>query len=377
MRTLLVVVLASWPAISNRALATEVPRQEMAEMADELGRLLPLVLNNAHAERPPLKKIKASLDKLVKAATKVEATLPAAIDDPIMKYIPTKLSASFQSARRDLKLGDMTRLRARLLRVTGYCIGCHTRTRGGDASVVIAPDFGRAQLAHLDKAEFYAATRQFSAAIVNFEYALNDKEFAAKYPTRWELAAKKLLALTVRVEQRPRLAVELLANIRDSKTAPARLTPALNAWTEAVKAWAEEPATAGEPTLDHARRLYAEGQARITKAGSPDAGLVEFLRASAMAHLLLQDTRSAAAGETMLLAGQIAETIGFLNLTTLHEIYYEACIRHAPHTPVARKCLDQLKSSQLAIDVTDNGKLVYADDVYARLDTLEVLAKPK
>jgi hypothetical protein len=372
-----VVAVALWCAASSSGWAADVPRQEMTAMAVELGRILPLVLSDAAAERPQVKKIGAGLDRLTKAALKVEATLPASIDDPIMKYIPTKLSGAFKSARRDLKQRDMVRLRARLLRVTSYCIGCHTRTRGGDASVVIAPDFGPGRTAHLDKAEFYAATRQFSAAIVNFEYALNDQVFAARYPGRWEVAAKKLLALTVRVEQRPRLVVELLAKIRDSKTAPARMSTDIQAWTTAVKAWTEEPPAASEPTLDNAKRLLLEGEARVTKAGSPDAGLVEFLRSSAMTHLLLLDTRSREAGEVMLLAGQVAEKIGLLNLTTLHEIYYEACIRHVPHTATARACLNQLKSSQMAVGVTDHGKLVYSDDVYARLDALEELAKPK
>lgn len=373
---LFVVAILTASAATSFAQSGELPRREMAIMAKELGRVLPLVVSDTEREKATTAtRLAKSLDILVATARQVETKLPAANDDPIMRFVPTKLSATFRAAQHDLKVGNPTRMRARLLNVTGYCIACHTRTAGGEASIKIDPDFGESELSNLDTAEFYVATRQFSAAIVRLEYALNDVVFASRYPHRWERAAKKLLALTVRVQQKPRLVLELLAKIRDSKTAPAGLQRDLEIWKEAVKSWLGESEGDGAPSLANAKRLFKDGNARVAASGSSDAGLVDYLRASAMTHLLLQQPPSSDTGETLFLAGQVAEKVASLNLTTLHEIYYEACIRSEPHTALARSCFARFKASQLAVGVTDGKALVYPDDVYLRLDPLEALAK--
>lgn len=366
----------AWLLASTTLMAAdgEVPRAEMRQMAKELGRILPLALNDAQFEKRAVQdRVFAGLERLAKAARLVEVGLPKSGDDPIMQFVPTKLVAAFTSAQRDLKAKRFPQLKGRLLRTTAYCIGCHTRAAGGVASIEIDPDFGKGQFSSLDKAEFYAATRQFPKAIEQYEAVLNDPWFGRKYPHRWERAAKKMLAITVRVEQKPRLALELLAKIRDSQAAPESLKRDTEIWRGAVKSWLEEAPAAMD--LEAVKRLYQKGDDRTLKTGSKDAGLIEFLRGSAATHDLLQNKDAADYGEILFFAGLTSERLAGFNLGTLHDIYYEACIRRQPHSELAKRCYDRFRAQLLASGITDFDALEYPDDVIERMDELNRLAR--
>jgi len=373
----LVLAFASLP--SHAASAHEViPRVEMKSMALNLGEILPLVISDVAFERPESRrKILSGLKKLARSARRIEYKLPATNDDPLIGFVTVKLSRNFETAAAVLARRDDARARSLIRNATAYCISCHTRSAGGTATIAIEPKVQGVELSALDLAEFYTATRQFEKAIIHYEAVLNDQWFAQRYPHRWEFAVKKMLAIVVRVQSSPRLALELLAKIHQSNTVPASLARDATIWRESVKDWLATPAkaTAGIDPLVHGKEQYKKGEGLVAKTGSRDAGLIPFLRASADLHEYLSLRREPAMyAEALLLAGRTAEQLASLNLWTLRDYYFEACIKVSPHSAVARQCLDRFRTSQLADTRTKTGAMVYADDVRERLDELSRLA---
>jgi len=378
MKTLFLVLAVA--AMTPHAASAEevIPRVEMKNMALNLGAILPLVISDTAFERPESRrKILTGLRNLAKSAHRIEYKLPVTNDDPLIGFVTVKLSRNFEVAAADLARGETGRARSLIRNATAYCISCHTRSAGGTATIAIEPKVAGVELSALDLAEFYTATRQFEKAIIHYEAVLNDQWFAQRYPHRWEFAAKKMLAIVVRVQSSPRLALELLAKIHQSNTVPASLARDAAIWRESVKEWLAAPTKGASVTdpLVRGKEQFEKGEALVAKTGSREAGLIPFLRASADLHEYLSLRREAAPyADALFLAGRTAEQLASLNLWTLRDSYFEACIKVSPHSAIARQCLERFKMAQLADTRSKTGAMVYADDVRERLDELSHLA---
>lgn len=346
--------------VASRAQAFEPRwRKDMRTMAGVLAEALPIVISDVAYEKPSLqKKLVKDLRKLSKTAKQVEAALSDQIDDPVIPHVTVKMSRNFDRAATLLERGEAGAARGLVRSATGYCISCHTRLPGGAASVAIEPRAPKGfVLGAADAAEFYAATRQFDKAIVSYEAVMKDRWLAATFPHRWALAAQKMLAIVVRVREQPRLALEILSSIRDEKATPTALYRDTLIWRGSVQEWLAE--TSAKPRdLARASELFAEGEALVLKTGSETAGLIPFLRASAILHELLRERRNDQEFATTLdLAGRTAEWLAPIVLWTLNESYFEACIRIVPHTARAGVCLEHFKDSHVPSIERDEGRL--------------------
>ncbi len=346
--------------VTTEALAFEPRwRKDMREMAEVFSEALPIVISDAAYEKPSLqKKLVKDLRKLSKTAKRVERALSEQIDDPVIPHVTVKMSRSFDRAATLLERGEAGTARGLVRSATGYCISCHTRLPGAAASVAVEPRAPKGfVLGAADTAEFYAATRQFEKAIVSYEAVMKDRWLAATFPHRWALAAQKMLAIVVRVRDEPRLALEILSAIRDEKATPAALYRDALIWRGSVEEWLAEP-SAKPRDLARANELYAEGEAQVLKTGSQAAGLIPFLRASAILHELLRERRNDQEfAATLDLAGKTAEWLAPIVLWTLNESYFEACIRVVPHTARAGICLEHFKDAHVTSIERDEARL--------------------
>jgi hypothetical protein len=328
-------------------------REEMGGLFVALSDLLPIVLNKAAFEDPKnAQEVLSLMNRLQDLSVKmVTSTKKFADNDPSIPFIAERFSNDLTMAIDMWKTGDRVVPRRLLRGVTDYCIGCHTRTsKGLHLSAVTQPNKLKA-MPSLAKAEYLAATRQFHDALKVYEDALVHKPLAKIDPEAWDSGVRKMLAIAVRVENKPRLTMELLSSIQDS---PENMLPALRddiaLWRQSAKAWANEkkhPKMSNNEKFALAKRLLSQGEAIAVK--NPGGELIEYLRASSLLHEILGQVRPSQQSQEMLwLAGQSAEHLRELNLWTMQDVYYEACARKNQDPSLSLKCYNALENSMIA-----------------------------
>lgn len=325
-------------------------RQEMGGLFVALSEMLPLVLNKSSFEDPKnareilslMNRMQALSDKMVKSTKKF------ADNDPSIPFIAARFHQDIGMAIDMWNSGDRVVSRRLMRNVTDYCISCHTRTsKGLHLSDVIQSSRFKA-LPALTKAEYLAATRQYREALKQYEYVLVDKPLAKSDPESWDLAVRKMLAISVRVEKDPSLTTELLSRIQES---PDNMPPSMRGdiamWRQSAKAWTNErrPASMTDSQrFDLAKTLIKEGTTIAAKV--PGGALVEYMRASAIMHDLLGRVHGGEQYQEMLwVAGQAAEYLSAINADTLQDTYYEGCVRKGKNKDLAGKCLAALENS--------------------------------
>ena len=318
---------------------------QMNNFAYHWGQLMPLVVSPANFTAKEYEtKIKEHLTALAAGSHNIEANMPIPEDDPALKYVARKFDRHFNRTLDLFNNGQKGQARRLLRKSSRFCISCHTRHSGGQFNLQSDYISSLKNFSDLERAEYLAAIRQFPEAIKYFELALSKPEFAKRAPDQWATAAKKMLAIVVRVKQDPYLAMELISKIREDKAVPKQLSDDSLIWRGDAKAWSKEKHDPKATVADRMAEIkqWRSRSEKFRKRGS-EGGLIYELRASAKAHeLLVAANGKPYQQELLFLSGQIAEDLAEINLWTLHETYYEACIRVKPKTAVAKECFGRL-----------------------------------
>lgn len=317
-----------------------------------LSELLPLVINKADFESPKNEKEILSLMTRLQdlSLTMVNSTKRFADNDPSIPFVAERFANDVSMSIDMWKSGDRVVPRRLMRGVADYCISCHTRTaKGIHLSDVIQPAKFKT-MPVLAQAEYLAATRQFDEALKKYEQALVRRPLAKIDPQAWDESVRKMLAIAVRVENRPRLAMELLSSIQEApENTPPSLRNDIAQWRQSAKEWANEknpPAMTNKAKISLAERLMSEGAeiARKNRGGA----LIQYLRASALWHELLGKSRPKEQSQEMLWqAGQAADYLSELDLWTMQDSYYEACIRRNQDKLLSEKCYSALEDSMI------------------------------
>lgn len=297
--------------------------------------------------------------------------------DPTIGLISVLLDDEVQRAYSALKDGHRAYARRVLRSVSTYCVACHTRTDFG-------PNFPRLELkletdalTQLELADIYAATRQFDRALAEYEKVASDPNAALTRSIEWEKAMKRALAIAVRVNHDPDRALKLVGKVVDSPHAATYFKAEAVAWQEGLRKWKKEATKkqASAPTaLAEARRLIEQGRA-TQKYPADETGSVYYLRASAVLHEVMRQSLTAdQLAQAFYLSGVAYEALQPLGLWTLPELYYESCIRKAPHSAVAESCFQRYEKN-VYLGYSGSGGLALPQDVAKRIRDLQDLAK--
>ncbi len=296
--------------------------------------------------------------------------------DPSIPMIAALFSDDTKRAYEALKSGHRDYARSILRTVTGYCVGCHSRNNKG-------PDFAKLSekpevkaLTKLEHAEFFAATRQHDKAVSEFESIIADTNTIQNRPLEWEKAIRYALAISVRVKKDPDLALKIVNKILEPKDAPTFIRDYATIWKTSIQDWLKESSR----KLMTEEGLYAESMRLIAKAKDTQrypadrSADIYFLRVSSLIHDMLHispDGPNSANG--LLLLGISYEALRDLNLWSLHEFFYEACVRKAPHTDTARTCYKHYEQSMYQ-GYSGSGGFAIPKDVKMKLKELEGIA---
>lgn len=298
--------------------------------------------------------------------------------DPTLMVVSGLLSQDVERAHQELKRGNRGYARSLLRTLSGYCISCHTRGNSGPSFQGLNLAAALATLSPLEKAEYLAATRQYDQALEQFEAILADPVVAQARPFEFERAARYGLVIAIRVKKDPVASLRLIDRVMNVGPIPYFLKEQAQGWRESLNAWSAE---APRKVLTE-EGLYAEATRLLGKAKSLQkypadrSGDVYYLRASSVIHEMLgRFPNGKRSQEAFLMAGMTYEVLRDLDLWTLHEIYYTACVHRVPHSKLARSCYRHFEESVYG-SYSGSGGTALPKDVLKRLADLDELSKP-
>lgn len=354
---------------------------KMKSLAETMGELLP-ELASSNSDPKIIKRGAKKLSQLthdLKEGRKSGKSSPPADVDPSVLYLADQFSSRAKQAYSVIQQGNLEYGKSMLRAVTAYCIACHTRHENG-------PDFANfpmspkvSSLNKQEKAELLIATRQFDKALVALQELIADPQWAKNQPFAWERPVRDALSIAVRVKKDPTAAAAIVTSALQIADLPEFEQMRLKKWKLAVEAWKAEPATVVNTEAGYAaemRRLL--GEAAKTQLYPIDRSAeIQYLRASAAAHDILRVGKDPALiGEALQGAGVAYEVLANPILWPMHEFYYEACIRHSPHSELSEQCFARFEQS-VYFGYSGSSGMRLPSEIKNNLEELRKLAAPK
>jgi hypothetical protein len=278
-------------------------------------------------------------------------------------------------AHQAIRQGDLDYGRQLLKTTTSYCIACHTRHDQGPELPTFTLDPRVETLRPIERAELFAATLQFDKALAEYRAILSGD--ARAHWLDWQQALRHALAITVRVKRSAELAGKIVELVLAQPSVPAFMKGNAASWAESIARWKSEPkrgSSTDEELQAEMERLLDEAQ-RSQRYPADRAADILYLRASAAAHELLRRAPDdvAAVGAIRVL-GMAYDVLSDPPLWPMHEIYYEACVRKQPHTPIAEECYRRYEEA-IYFGYSGSGGTFIPEDVSATLKELKELAR--
>jgi hypothetical protein len=356
------------------------PPPTKAVMRSALDALIGLEPVIAHPERlrDPLQAddITQRLDALAGLTHAFPADAKA--QEPATAALSGLFSQYALETRRRFVFGDRETVPARVRTLMSLCFTCHSRERADADFQAMEQHLAGAKLPPLDKAQFFAATRQFDRALEQYGALIAAKATDERARLVQARAIKDTLTLLVRVKDDAKATDTFLEGLSRREDLTPFLQRAVAAWRKDVAAWRKEDVDALKSSP---KDLFTRAKALVMKANGPRTFLpdelhdIAFLRASAYLNLALaKDPKLPQRGEALFLLGVSTAALKSPLLWDVDLLFFEACVRENPKTPLARQCFAQL-SDRLYFGFTGSSGTHLPDDELARLATLRQLAE--
>lgn len=267
-------------------------------------------------------------------------------EEPGVAPMASLFNDELRRARGEFTAGQHDAARIRLRGLTGMCLACHSRT-------LVTKDFedlghlvDALDLAPLEKAELYAATRQFEKARKEWTVGLTTPAKDDSEAFTQAQALRQAVVTLVRSQENPRALLTLLGTQARRTDLPGFTQRSLPRWMSGVLTMQREDVDLGAAPVatlvDRARALLASTRAAEVVVPD-DFQLVPNMRAAAMLQAALErDPTGPTRGEALYLLGVATATQAEPTLWQLDSLYLETCIRENPHTALAAKCVDRL-----------------------------------
>ncbi|MCM2282846.1 MAG: hypothetical protein NDI61_13485 [Bdellovibrionaceae bacterium] len=380
---LILIISALVVARVARAEKTATWQMKMNEISQFLGELAPFLYDEAAYNDPANKaKIETLTGKLSELAHDIDKKkmgkkgVQTPDFDPALEVLAAEFDDSVTRAHESFKSGYKDYSRALLRTSVSYCISCHTRVPTAEAKPMSGFNAGLAKAGAAERIRFFAATRQFDLVTSEFEKTFTDKQNVRVVDL--ESAARVALSVALRVHKNIDEGLKIAARVAEHPSAPQSLKEEAKIWTKELGLWKSEASTApttAPATLAAARELVIRGQI-LQQSPSDARGDVAYLKASSLLHeMLKKKSTPAETADALYYIGVCYEALRDLGFWTLHESYYEACIRAKPASPRAEVCYSRLNDSVM-LGYTGTRGTDIPMDVQRRLNTLQKMAKP-
>ncbi len=364
--------------------ADEPWQKKMSELSDTLSAVMPDLVSQKPVTPKSLERLTKAAKKITEVAHQIKMgaqgkAAPPPDADPSISLLSSLFAREAQNAYHALKSGSPEFGKASLRAVTSYCISCHTRTDQGPSfpSLPLKTDVGK--LNRMERAQLFAATRQFDKALEEFEGVISDPAIAAKRQLEWGRAVRHAFAIAIRVNQSPDRALKIVQKVESLPATPKLFQDFIGEWKKSILDWKKE----GAKKFDSEEALFKEAQrlsvaAEATQKYPMDhSGDVLFLRLTLVAHeLLTRYPEGKYSADVLLMLGNAYDVLDDHLMSPLPEMYYETCIRRSPHTSIAQKCFQRYESN-IFFGYTGSGGTSIPTEVENIMKELRDLAKVK
>jgi hypothetical protein len=328
-------------------------KQQMQAFKMTLTELLPLTVSSEVFNAPEnAVLIQSAINKLTENTQTLNHQNLSKTSDPTVSYVAAAFEDNLSGVTENLKKGRRDYGRYLILNTLSYCIECHTRTQEPPEFLSKLEDATFKKLNPIEQVEYLMAVRHFSEAL-----ALIEKLLEHDLSENLALNAEKLiqygLALSVKFNQNPQQALELIVKIEKAKNIPYFLKKEAIHWKNTVLEWQRfekknqtKPEARPQDILTFSEALIREGGVLNSKNSSTHAGDIYFLRAnSKLLPLLKMTLTQEQSAHALMLIGESYEDMSGSLFWSLHQYYYEACVRKLPHSAVAKKCYKKFETS--------------------------------
>ena len=326
-----------------------------------------------------LKLIQTDVDRLLRLSTQAEHSTVLQKKDPTMKFISEAFVDDLGRAKESIAADKLDFARYTLLNISAYCIECHTRTSSGPSFSTANLEKALKKLDPMEKAEYLYATRSFDAAEDALSRIIKHSLEDAGNVFLLEKSIRYSLSIAVRYYQsNNKRALEIVHLLTKSAKTPLFLKQSSIIWEKSILRWQHEKRKKHETVtekLKHCEELIKQAEENKSQAGER-AGDIEYLRVLGT----LQQVDSTVLspdqlGELLYLTGISDDNMKDLSIWSLHDSYYETCIRQVPHSAWAKKCFNRLEES-MNFGYTGSSGLNLPADVQQKLDELKKMSQP-
>lgn len=351
----------------------------MQELQETLTRLLPKAVDVQQYNAPENQKsIESDVKRLFVLSKSVSHSPATAAKDPSVTFISKAFSEDLERIDESLALGKRDFARYGIINMTAYCIECHTRTSTGPSFRSPALEQTLKKLTGLERGEYLLATRQFDASLREFSHFIDERLAQKNDYFSLDKAVRYSLSVTVKYLKDPKRSLEVVEKIKSASGVPYYLKQNALGWETAIHEWMKEkpPRDRGQAAmLKRVREWIAKAQqlqVRMVDRG----GDIFYLRALSDLHLILQmKLTPEQSGEALFLTGLSYEAVRDISTYTLHENYYESCIRKVPHSTWSQKCFKRYEES-VYFGYTGSSGTRLPEDEAKHLQELRALALP-
>lgn len=375
------VLVAPTGHASDNASSEPALTSSMKNMKGVLEEILPIVVSDTlFSESSMRKKFREGTEKLATMAHRIDPKSMIIKDgriDPSIGLIAQLFDVEAKRASDEAKRGNDEYARRIVQGLTSFCISCHTSSSMGPQFTLHSDEAVLKRLTPIEKANFLTATRRFDEALKEYEEFIDNSENARSRKIEWESAVRRSLAISVRVKNDRAKSAELVGRALKSPYMPDFFREDLLGWQKSLKDWAKEVGRKAKTE----QGLFAETQLLFSKAKSNQrfpadrVADLDYLRVTAAGHEFLRKYGNGAkAPEILYFLGSSYEALQSMGLWYLGELYFESCVRTAPHSAIAKQCYQRLEMS-LFSGYSGSGGIDVPSDVQDRLEGLKKLLK--
>lgn len=336
----------------------------MRSLHTTLAELEPYLFDTVRFEYPGNQEfIKEKIGRLAKESRNLQHNPTLAHRDPTVRFVASKFSKYLERAENQFNDGRKSFARSEIIKVTQFCVECHTRMQGGPEFKLGKIEEFLPQMPVMDRAEYLIASRKFDPAFELLVKKLANVKEGEPDPWKLERVAKVAMQIAIQYKQDPAMASRVVETITANAAIPFFLQEKARAWKRSIADWKLEPGKA----------MSMESLKKLVNDRTSD---VEAMRAiPEITKRLSQGPKGEELGELLYLAGESYRTVNDISPIELSDDYQETCVREVPHSNIAVKCYKSLATS-VKLGYTGTSGTHLPPAVVSELEELRLLAEP-
>lgn len=366
---------------STLVLAKERPevKSSMQLMFNSLLNLQPFLVSPEKFRNPKNAEIiRKDLNRL--ATLKHNFQKDVKSEEPGLYAISRMFHETIEDAKSRFKSGDFEYSRHRLRTATAFCFSCHSRVASEQNFQDLQKRVESSELTSFEKADVFAATRQFDKALKAYTDILQKAPSSTLEVIEYTRSLRRALSITVRVKQNPKETLALIEGIAQRTDLPEFLVRITQQWKKDAQFWLDEKQPTKKQTpeelVERAHKLI-ERASSLQAFPADENGDISYLRASNYLHEALDESpENKSRGEALYLLGVAYSALQDPTLWDLDRLYFESCVRELPHTELSKKCYHRY-ADKVYMGYTGSGGTFIPKDELKRLEELRKLSEAK